>query len=783
MPKVNVSYTDFSSGEISPKLYGRFDLSAYYSGHKRIENFIVESVGQANFRNGTVFSAETAGNNPAFLYTWSYNDDISFILEFTNLKLRFFNNDGIVESGGSPYEVATPYTTADLFQLKFAQDGVDMYITHPSYNPRKLTYTSATSWSLTSHSPIRETFGNFQRISAVTKADPAVLTYTGADSFSNGQKIKITGALGMTELNDEFFLVSNLNTGAKTFELQNTSGVDIDSTGYATYTANTGIITPIIESAAPFLSSGNYPACVGFYEERLIYGGSNNNPQTLYFSRSADFDDFSIGDEVDDGIEYTVLGTGNYIRWLKGTNKFLAIGVYGDVLQATGGIDGVITPSSISIRPSNSYGVLNINPLGKNTNIFYMQDNGITLRSFEFQFETDSYIPVDRNVIADHITDTGIAQIDFQEGRPNIIWAVKNNGQLVGMTLEESESVSGWHRHNTDGEFTSVASLPRENADNQLWVCAKRTINGSTKYYIEFFEDSVKFPNINDFYTGNKTTDKEKFLNKMFEAQKEYIYVDSSLTYLGTAEGVSASASITPAATSGTSVTFTASASVFVSGDVGREIWKKSTSGAETGRAVITGYTSATVVTCTIIENFDSTNAIAAGDWYFTTDTVTGLDHLEGKKVTIIADGGQHPVKTVSSGSITLDRQVSVCHVGLAYNGYIETNSLEGGGASGPAQTKKKSLGAVGIRFLNSLYAKVGENYYNLQQIYERTASMKMDRPPIPYTGDKKIIITNKVNDEYDGGWQRQKNVIIQQSNPFPCNVQLIIPYINVSDV
>lgn len=764
MTKANVSYTDFSAGEISPKLYGRFDLASYYSGHKRVENFIVDSVGQASFRNGFYYASKTAGNNPAFLWTFEFDDNLSFVLEFTNLKVRFYRNDG----------------------------------------------------------QVRETA---QDITNITQANPAVVTYSGADNFTNGDSVFIEGVVGMTEVNGQEFTVANVDTGANTFEL---SGVD--SSAYTAYSSG-GEVSVITEVTTPYttaqlfdlkfaqnnvdlyivhpshnpqkltytsptswaiashsptgltLTADEYPSAVTFYEDRLIYGGSNDFPQTLFFSKSADPDDFTVGTEVDDGIEYTVSGSGNKIQWLRGTNKFLAIGAFGDVLQATGGIDDVITPDSISIKPSNSYGVANINPLGKNTNIFFMQRNKLVLRSFEFKFEIDSYIPVDRNVIADHITNTGVKQICFQEGSPNILWGAKNNGELIGMTIEESEGVSGWHRHETEGEFISVASMPRSNNDNQLWACVKRTIDGQDNYYIEYLTDKIDYPVARDFFTGVKATDLAKFQNQMFEAQKGYIFLDSALTFDGSLTGTNASASVTPAATSGTGITFTASASVFSANDVGRQIWKKSTTGAEEGRAEITAYTSATEVTCTILEEFDSTDAISAGDWYLTTDDVSGLSHLEGETVTVIADGGQHAQKTVSNSIINLDRECSVVHVGLGYEGWIETNSIEGGGTNGTAQTKRKSVNAVGVRFLNTMFGKVGTSYYSLEQIYERSASMKMDRPPLPYTGDKKITIADKSLNDYDGGWKREKNIIIQQDLPFPINVQLLVPYMNVSNV
>ena len=849
MTEVNTSYPDFSNGEISPRLYGRFDLQAFYKGGRRVENFKVDVTGQAAFRTGTIFANQSRDNNPAFLYTFKITNDVAFVLEFTNLAVRFFRNggrvhqagqaitgitkanpavvtysgsdtyangdmvwiDGVVgmtevngreftvanvntgsntfelsgvnstgyttyTSGGTVEEIvelATPYTTADLFQLKFAQSGKNLYIAHPSYQPRKLTYTSATSWAIAVHAPIQETFAPTQTISAISQANPAVVTYNGSDTYSNGDIVYLSGINGMTELNDERYTVANVNTGTNTFEL---SGVN--STGYTAYSSG-GLIKEIISSAASFLTSGEYPGAVGLYEERLVYGGSNNKPNTLYFSRSGEEDDFTIGTEADDGMEYTIAGSANKISWMQGTPSFLAIGCAGDVFRATGGVDEVITPTSISIRPTNAYGVADIMPSGRGTQVYFTQSNGLTIRSFEYDLQTDGYKPIDMNTIADHITKSGITQVEYEEGRPNVLWCTKSNGELIGMTVESSESVSGWQRYTTDGEVTSVASQPRSGAYDQLWVCVKRNIGGTDKYYIEYFSDVAEFTLRSDYFTGVKATDDAAYRNVQFEEQKQYIHVDSSLSYYGDDY---ATTTMTPSATTGASVTFTAGSSVFTADMVDREIWRKSITGTETGRAKITAYTSGTQVTCEILEAFNSTSAIPAGEWYLTTDTVTGLSHLEGKECVVIVDGGQHPAETVSSGSITLDRQASVIHVGLGYDGYLETNDLEGGGTNGTAQTKPKALVSCGIRFLNTLYAKYGSGYYNLNQIEMRTAAMAMDRPPLMFTGDVKVTYANDTNDSIDGGWARSKRVIIAQDQPFPCNVQLLVPYFVVSN-
>jgi hypothetical protein len=582
MVDVNISFPDFSNGEISPNIYGRHDLAAFYKGGRRVENFICQVTGPAKFRTGTVFASKTRDNLPAFLYTFDFTESISFILEFTNLKVRFYRNNGQVR--------------------------------HASQN-----------------------------ITAITQANPAVVTYSGSDTYANGDRIWIDGVVGMTEVNGREFEVANVNTGSNTFEL---SGVN--SSGYTAYGSG-GTIEEIVEVTTPFttadlfqlkfaqqgntlyiahptynpqklvytsstswaisnhaptgltLSATNYPAAVGFYEQRLVYAGSTTNPNTLWFSKSADPDNFTTGTGVTDGIAYTIAGPANGISWLRGTNKFLSVGTYGDVYQVTGGIDGVVTPTSISIKPSNSYGVANINPIGRGSQIFYPQSNQLILRSFEFDFQQDSYVPVDRNTISDHITKTGVTQITFQEGRPNIVWGNRTDGTLIGMTSEELEAVSGWHRHTTDGEFYSSASLPRNKKYDQMWFCVKRTIEGTSYYYMEYMSDFVDFERREDYVTG--FDEEEKALNDSYyrnvnsEKQKLYIHVDSSLSYYGDDNAVT----MTPGATSGTSVTFTAGGSFFTSGMVGREIWRKAITGAETGRARITAYTNATTVTLSLI--------------------------------------------------------------------------------------------------------------------------------------------------------------------------------------
>lgn len=689
MTNVNTAQNNFSSGELSPKVYGRFDLSAYFNGLRRMENFIGQTQGGAIFRGGFHFVAETKSGNKAFIQKFKFSDIQSYALEFTDLNIRIYKDRGIVLNVGVPVDIVTPYLESELFELKFAQDAIDLYIVHPNHQPRKLTRTSDTAWTIALHAPA-------------------------------------------------------------------------------------GVV--------PAFSANNYPSAVGIYEQRLIYGGSITNPETLWFSKSALFDDFTIGTGATDGLKYTVaVGDTNNIKWIKGTEDFLTIGGIGDILRATGGEgESAIAPDQISIKPTNTFGVADQNPVARRQSIIYTQDTQRTLLSFE-KDELGVYKPVDNNVASDHITDSGINQLAYMEGRPDVVWAVKENGDLIGMTLNRAQQVSGWGRHTTDGDFISVATTPRARDYDTLWVCVKRVVNGSNTYHIEYLNDNPTFPRREDFVTGpdNEIADDDTFQRALFEAQRQYIHVDNAATFDGAQRAIDAGASLTIGAVTGSGITFTASAAVFVSGDVGNEIVVKSTDGSRFGIATITGFTSTTIITCGIDVDFDAVTAYPAGEWYITADTITGLTNLEGRTVSVVTDGAVHPERTVASGSITLEAQASVVHVGLPYTGTLETMDLEGGGTTGTSQTKKKSVYKIGMRLLDTSGLEFGSNYYKLEDRLLREAIDLMDNPPPLFTGDEII----RFEDGGDDGWARSKRIIVRQTLPLPAVVQLVVPYFTVSNV
>ena len=141
----------FTAGELSPALRSRADLAKYANGLALCENVIVRAQGGAYSRPGLRFVGEVGDSlNRARLIKFSFNVEQTYVLLFENLKLRVIKNGGYIEtSPGVPYEMVTPYTTAQLPRLVVTQDADVMTITHPDHDPSNLNRLSETNWTLT----------------------------------------------------------------------------------------------------------------------------------------------------------------------------------------------------------------------------------------------------------------------------------------------------------------------------------------------------------------------------------------------------------------------------------------------------------------------------------------------------------------------------------------------------------------------------------------------------------------------------------------------------------
>lgn len=152
--------TNFGAGELSPELWGRTDLPIFSRGLRACRNFFLTHQGAAKSRPGTTYVATTkhainpdgsaVGPDKARLIPFSAGDDVSYALLFGHKSIRFFADGAPVELvPGTPYEVVTPYQLTELPLLKYAQTGDVLTIVSPNHDARELRILTPVSWTLT----------------------------------------------------------------------------------------------------------------------------------------------------------------------------------------------------------------------------------------------------------------------------------------------------------------------------------------------------------------------------------------------------------------------------------------------------------------------------------------------------------------------------------------------------------------------------------------------------------------------------------------------------------
>ena len=606
-------------------------------------------------------------------------------------------------------------------------------------------------------------------ITGITRGTTTILTFTAGSIINENSSYDFSGIVGTTELNGQNYYLRNVSGSV---HLVTSTGAEVDSSAWTAYVSG-GLATLGTEC----------PIATTFYEGRLWFLGTNQRPNAIFGSRAPDddgnsrYDDFTGGTDADHACFFAlapVNGLIDYIAWGRGTAKYLLVGTFGGPFRVSGsGLDEPITPDSINVRQFDSYGCEAVMAAG-GSRAYYIQRGGVALRTAVFDSDADDLRSHDMLLNAEHIAYSRLQRVILQQGRPDALWVVREDGTLAGVTVQDRENIAGWHRHKIGGasaKVLDVQPLPRTDKNDQLWAVTERTAGGTTRRFVEVMADDVVFPDKDDFYTDSDSQDDDvdSWRNAVYRRQEEYVHLDGAGTYNGSDRGTAAAANITlSAVTVGTGRTATASASVFRSGDVGKDIWFKPDrdTGVGGGRATITGFTSATVVTVTIDVEFSST-ALTYGDWYFATDTIYGLSHWEGNELKVVGDGAYtDDAVTVSGSKITLDQKVAVAHIGVGYDGFLKTHNLELGANAGPAGAKPRIISEAYIRFLATLGTDFGTSLYSFEQIEWRTALDALDRPAPVFSGIRRV----PTRDSWQG--DAEKHVIVSQRLPFPCVVQ-----------
>lgn len=771
MAELHTIQPSFTRGELSPSMYARVDTAHYAVGCKTMESFFVHPQGGASNIAGTKYIATAKSSTGAVrLIPFEYSTTTSYVLEFSDKKMRVIKDGALVLSGANPYELTTTYDKDDLFNIKYTQSADVMFLTCAGYPPREIARLADNSWTITDF-----TFKNGPFLNENTDDTTLTLSAISGSTGLYGQSVRVTASANMFTADDvgrwiriRYIRPSKLiksgsydppgtgtlslgevdgkvvfnyrygGTGGGSVEralecsfdggtswqqlhsLNNTEAVtevteELRSKDYnyvipmLRYTQNgdtdilyyslrilseeaygylkiTGyisstIVTCQVKQSVEYLgipttlwalgawgAIPGYPETVMFYQDRLAFANTTTNRLRIDLSKTGDYNNFDVSIEVQDDDAMTVplpARSVNAINSIIPMREMLCFTSGGVWSVSAGSSSDALTPSSIKTAHETSFKAGKIDPVVIGNVVFYLQRFSNRVQSLTFSDTVYGYDGIDMSVMSEHLFDGHyIVDWDYQQDPHSIIWAVRDDGVVLGFSFLKEHQVQAWYRRPlADGGIAeSICVIPGTLQDN-VYLVVKRTVNGSVVKYIERLE----------------------------------------------------------------------------------------------------------VRECSDLEDAWFVDCGALFEAVVATTTVTGLGHLIGKSVSGVADGVAFSGKTVSAeGTITLATAANKVIAGLPYNANLETLNIEFQTNTGTAQARKKRVGEVVLRLKDSKGGYVGPDSSHLMPLkYPANATY-------PYTGDVRVTMNSAFNEE--------GRVYVRQTEPYPITILGVLPVVSTGE-
>lgn len=870
MSKASPAITNFNSGEFSPMIAGRVDFDRYANGCTVMENFIPTVQGPALRRGGTRYVASVKNHaNRVYLQAFEFSETTAYVLEFGDQYIRFYTQNGQLLSGGTPVEVATPYTQASLFnadgtcKLRFAQSGDFLYITHPDYQPRILKRTSPTTFVLDLFEPAGGPFKDIdpdQTVTVIASGETDTVTLTAsAPIFQSGH----VGTLFLLESSNNSQIpqwepgkriagpgqsILNLVRRSDGKVYRSVTNYTVPSNGKE---ARTGTTKPVHSRGVVADGDGNpvtgldgsnntvvfanrqgvdwlfLHAGYGWVRINSIGGGGTTASCTVISRLPADVVTVPAGSVV--------------------SITSVASNVQSKIRVAAAG-HGVGANASVSVTITYNFSRL----------VYDFEGGTTTVTGTDTLTTTTTGYPIDANTLdlelafgllngftdfvsgtVQRIAVTGTATTRWAhsawsnvEGWPAAVTFFRERlcfarGQRLWMSV--AAGFDDFSARNTSGEVTADMAISLEVASGELnsiqWLHPDKQLVAGTaggEFIIGELTNgdplgpgNIKVELVSRYGSrgiqpvgaGDRALFVMRAGRKVREVGFDFTqdsYQSKDVTLLSdhiTAGGVTdMDHAIEPYAvvwcvrSDGQLLGFTWNNEEQVRGwhrhrlggsgivesvaviprpdGAGDQVWLavRRTINGNTRRYV--EYMEDPWVSGLQEDQFYVDSGLTYSGPPAT--TISGLEHLEGATVAVLADGAPHPNRVVSGGAITLQAPASKVQVGLPFTPVLQTMRIEAGAADGTAQGKTKRMHKVSFRFINTGSCQVGPDANTLETLEFRTPSDPMDSPPPLYTGDKLVA--------WPGGYDTDGRIYVTTNQPTALGVVAVFPQVVTQD-
>lgn len=510
MAKTYFLQNNFSSGELTPKLFSRGDLEQYNNGLDSCTNWNVITFGGLRTRPGTEYIGR-AKQTDIRLIPFEFNNEQTYVIEAGNLYFRFYSDGGRILN--ATQAIATVSNSAGLININIVGHGyttgndvvisgvlgtieangewritvvdADNFTLNGSVfaNPYNSGGTVATPFELTTIYTTAD-LANLQWVQDANELyivdgahPPQVMTRTSATTFTIAA-LAITGGPFLPTNETGFTLTASATTGTVTLTA---SGGDIfdpndvgrfvamagttgspaeqgylEITAYTSITVVTAVVRHTLSSAAATLDwafgafggDAGYPSVVGFVQQRLVFAETDTTPETIWFSTVADITDFSLNTGPERAFNLIIDSrTANVIRWIFGKGDVL-VGTSGAEysLAAVGGAG--LTGTTTVVKEQTPYGSNTIKPVLIDNKVVYVNRSGRRLRAMGFLDDINEFESPDLSLLAPHLLeDSPIQHMAYQQEPNTTLWMVLESGDIASATILQSQKILAWSKH------------------------------------------------------------------------------------------------------------------------------------------------------------------------------------------------------------------------------------------------------------------------------------------------------------------------------------------------
>lgn len=751
MPRAKPILTSFNGGELSPLLDGRVDQDKYFTGCKTLTNFIPTVQGPVRRRGGTRHvGLAKFGAKRAWLADFVFSAGQAYILEFGDLYLRFWTNRGQLLNDAAPYEIATPYSEADLitaegtFALRTLQSSDVMWIVHSEgkYPPYRLSRRGAIDWTL---APEEFTDGPFRDVNT----DSALTMQAGG------------------------------------------------TTGTVTVTANSALFKPGHVGSLLVLNSFN-PSTVAPYQtyRSIAIGDRIRNAGNVYEAQNA-FTYISGGNQTQryvpthtEGDAYDGAVTWRYLHSGYGWGKIISVS--GDglscQLQVTSRLPEEVVSASTRRWAFSEFSSV----YGWPTGIAFFKERLTYTRGKQvFHSIVGAFTNFARKDAGSVTSETAMSLSLAADKLDSIRWLAQSRTLVIGSA--RAELALGEQTTQQVYSATNVQSVPQTEYGSRL---LRPLRVGESVLFVERAGHRIrdmKFDFTIDRYKAEDITvlsehifDGSEVLGDTEQEQRDivdwaYQQQRDSIVWCVLSDGTLASLVFnrergviawTPHHLGGNAIVEAVQSIPSPDGHTD-DAWfiVRRTVNGQTQRSVeyLTDYrlvkkgaAEAVHVDCSVTYRGAPANVI------------TGLAHLEGQTVSVCVDGSNHPDKVVSGGQITLDRTGSLVHVGYRFVSRMQTMRLEVQGGGGTSQTTRKGIAEAWLRLQSTIGGRVGPNFERMDEIRTLDPRKPVGTPPALYSGDYKL--------QFPGGYETDAYVCYEQRMPLPATLVAVVLRVQIND-